>query len=38
MSTFDEYRQRIDALDAEIVSRLNERIRCAMEIGRLKQE
>lgn len=38
MSTFDEYRQRIDALDAEIVSRLNERTRCAMEIGHLKQE
>ncbi|WFB37041.1 prephenate dehydratase [Kiritimatiellota bacterium B12222] len=38
MSTFDEYRQRIDALDAEIVSRLNERISCAMGIGRLKQE
>ncbi|MGA0333306.1 MAG: chorismate mutase, partial [Kiritimatiellia bacterium] len=38
MSTFDEYRQRIDSLDKEIVRLLNERIRCAMEIGRLKQE
>lgn len=38
MSTFEEYRRRIDSLDAEIVSHLNERIRCAMEIGRLKQE
>lgn len=38
MSNLDEYRQRIDALDEEIVTRLNERIRCAMEIGRLKHE
>jgi len=38
MSTFDEYRTRIDDLDTEIVNLLNERIRCAMEIGRLKQE
>ncbi len=38
MSTFEEYRNRIDTLDSEIVARLNERIRCAMGIGRLKQE
>jgi len=38
MSTLDEYRKRIDTLDTEIVTHLNERIRCAMEIGRLKQE
>ncbi|MDF3128363.1 prephenate dehydratase [Kiritimatiellaeota bacterium B1221] len=37
MSTFEEYRNRIDDLDSEIVARLNERIRCAMGIGRLKQ-
>lgn len=33
----DELRARIDALDAEIVARLNERARCALEIGRIKQ-
>jgi len=38
MSDFDTYRERIDTLDAEIVRLLNERIRAAMEIGRLKQE
>ena len=33
----DELRARIDALDSEIVARLNERARCALEIGRIKQ-
>ncbi len=33
-----EHRQRIDALDTEIVRLLNERTKSAVEIGRLKQE
>jgi len=38
MSTMDEYRREIDALDSEIVRLLNERTRAAIGIGRLKQE
>ncbi len=34
----DTIRARIDGLDEELVRLLNERIRAAMEIGRLKQE
>lgn len=37
MSTFEDYRREIDALDGEIVRLLNARIRAAMGIGRLKQ-
>lgn len=36
--TLEQCREKIDALDIEIVRTLNERIRTAMEIGRLKQE
>jgi chorismate mutase/prephenate dehydratase len=32
----EELRERIDALDREILARLNERAQCALEIGRLK--
>ncbi len=34
----EELRRRIDELDAELVRLLNERTRCALEIGRLKRE
>jgi chorismate mutase len=34
----DEWRLRIDEIDCQLVALLNERSRCAMEIGRLKQE
>ena len=33
----DELRQRIDALDAQIVQLLNERAQCAMKIGEIKR-
>jgi chorismate mutase len=33
----DDLRQRIDALDEQIVRLLNERAACALEIGTLKQ-
>jgi chorismate mutase len=33
----DELRRRIDALDRELVRTLNQRSRCALEIGRLKR-
>jgi len=35
--TLDELRRKIDALDSEILDRLNERARCAMEIGEIKR-
>ncbi len=38
MTSLNECRQKIDVLDSDIVRLLNERIRTAMEIGRLKQE
>ena len=34
----DELRQRIDALDEELVRLLNERASCALAIGRIKQQ
>jgi chorismate mutase/prephenate dehydratase len=34
--SLDEYRKRIDEIDAELIRLLNERIRCALEIGSLK--
>lgn len=34
----DELRQRIDELDERIVELLNERARCALRIGEIKQE
>ena len=33
----DELRKRIDALDTEILRCLNERARCALEIGDIKR-
>ncbi|HEX8872652.1 MAG TPA: chorismate mutase [Candidatus Acidoferrum sp.] len=33
-----DWRRRIDELDTKLVELLNERSRCALEIGRLKQE
>jgi chorismate mutase len=33
-----EWRRRIDEIDKQLVELLNERSRCALEIGRLKQE
>lgn len=36
--SLEDCRKKIDALDVQIVSLLNDRIRTAMEIGRLKQE
>jgi chorismate mutase len=34
----DELRQRIDELDAQLVTLLNERAACALAIGRIKQQ
>ena len=34
----DDWRRRIDEIDRQLVTLLNERSRCAMEIGRIKQE
>lgn len=34
----DKYRKEIDKLDAKIVHLLNERTKCALEIGRVKKE
>ncbi len=36
--SLEKYRKEIDKLDAEIVHLLNERIKCALEIGRVKKE
>jgi chorismate mutase len=33
-----DWRRRIDELDKKLVELLNERSRCALEIGKLKQE
>ncbi len=33
-----DWRRRIDQLDKKLVELLNERSRCALEIGKLKQE
>ena len=33
----DEWRRRIDEIDRKLVELLNERSRCALEIGRLKR-
>jgi chorismate mutase len=34
----DDWRRRIDEIDRKLVELLNERARCAMEIGRRKQQ
>jgi len=36
--TLDDLRQKIDEIDAQLVALMNERARCAVEIGRLKRE
>ncbi len=36
--TLEDLRKRIDALDAQLVELVNERARCAVEIGRLKHD
>ncbi len=36
MSEIEEWRRRIDDVDRKLVELLNERSRCALEIGRLK--
>ncbi len=33
-----EWRQKIDEIDRRLVELLNERSRCALEIGKIKQE
>src|SRR5260370_33012236 len=38
MSTLDDLRRDIDRVDEVLVRLLNERARCACEIGRLKKE
>jgi chorismate mutase len=38
MSTLGDLRRRIDELDRQLVKLLNERSRCALEIGKLKHE
>jgi chorismate mutase len=37
MSDVDGWRKRIDEIDQELVKLLNERSRCAVEIGHLKK-
>lgn len=34
----EDWRKRIDGLDAELVRLLNERSRCAAEVGKLKRK
>ena len=36
--SLDDQRKRIDELDEQILQLLNERVRCAAEIGRIKRE
>ncbi len=35
--TIEELRTRIDVIDAQLVRLLNVRVRCAVEVGRIKQ-
>ncbi len=35
--TIDDWRRKIDEIDRKLVELLNERSRCALEIGRLKR-
>ncbi|MBI1983772.1 MAG: chorismate mutase [Acidobacteria bacterium] len=37
MSEFDGWRKRIDEIDQQLVKLLNERSKCAVEIGHLKK-
>jgi len=36
--TIDDLRGRIDAIDEQLVTLLNERVACAVDVGRLKHE
>jgi chorismate mutase len=36
--TISDWRRRMDEIDKKLVDLLNERSRCALEIGRIKQE
>ena len=36
--SIDDLRRRIDEIDEQLVTLLNERSKCALEIGRLKRE
>ena len=38
MDELDGWRARIDEIDGKLVELLNERARCAIEIGRIKSE
>ncbi len=38
MSDLEEWRRRIDEVDRQLVELLNERARCALEVGRLKKK
>ncbi len=38
MSDLDGWRKRIDEIDQQLVSLLNERSKCAVEIGHLKKK
>jgi chorismate mutase len=38
MSDLDGWRKRIDEIDQQVVKLLNERSRCAVEIGHLKKK
>lgn len=38
MKTIDELRERIDALDRQLVALLSERAACALAVGRLKEQ
>lgn len=37
MKNIEDWRQRIDEIDEQLVKLLNERSQCAMEIGHIKQ-
>lgn len=37
MSDLDEWRKRIDEIDRQLLQLLNERSRCAVEVGHLKK-
>ena len=36
--SISDWRRRIDEIDIKLVELLNERSKCALEIGRIKQE
>jgi chorismate mutase len=38
MDTIDEWRGRIDEIDGKLVELLNERAKCAIEVGKIKSE